>query len=407
MSIETQHSPARMAAPDFPEDPARFRACVRERLRREYAAFIAGLPASEDRHGLALRRAWEDRLCAAGLAGLGWPRRYGGHELDLARQAIFHEEHAECGAPLGVNLIGHGILAPTVIHYGTEAQKQRFLPGILSTLEIWCQGYSEPQAGSDLAAVRTRARRDGQGYVLSGHKIWTSFADQADWCFVLARTDPAQQRHRGLSFLLVNMRQPGVRVHPIRQITGDAEFCEVFFEDARVEAEALVGEENQGWKIAMSAASFERGTYFIPRLVKFRRELMWVRALLRERAGGLAAADGAELERRWARLAVDSHVLDLKSRRALAAAATGEPPGPQASSTKIHWSEAHQSLLDFAVELLGDRVCTGDAQRDPQAAELVRAYLSSRAETILAGTSEIQRNIIAERVLGLPKGVQP
>src|SRR5690606_17523016 len=186
-----------------------------------------------------------DKLCAHGLSGLGWPEAYGGHALSLAKQAIFHEEHALCGAPLGVNLIGHGILAPTLLHFGTEDQKREFLPGVLSNSTLWCQGYSEPSAGSDLASLRTRAHRDGDSYILNGHKIWTSFADLADWCFVLARTDKAQPRHRGLSFLLVDMSLPGVRVQPIRQLTGDAEFCEVFFEDVRVAARYRVGDENQ------------------------------------------------------------------------------------------------------------------------------------------------------------------
>lgn len=336
---------------------------------------------------------------------MGWPRAYGGRELSLQRQAIFHEEHARCGAPLGVNLIGHGILAPTLLHFGSEAQRQRFLPGILSNRDVWCQGYSEPGAGSDLAAVRTRAQAAPGGYLLNGHKIWTSFADRAAWCFVLARTDAQSQRHRGLSFLLVDLRQPGVRVEPIRQLTGEAEFCEVFFENVHVPADCLLGDEGQGWKIAMAAASFERGTYFIPRLVRFAQELDQVRALaLRADASGQARADDAAVRHRWARLAADSHVLALKSRRALQAAQRGDPPGPEGSSTKVHWSEAHQRLLELGLDLLGPDACLagGSAGREEQG--LMRAYLWSRAETILAGTSEIQRNIIGEQILGLPKG---
>ncbi len=382
---------------NFPDNDDEFRACIRDWLRRHYTAFVEQWPSDHAPRDLAFRRAWETHLCSHGLAGLGWPQAYGGHGLSLAKQAIFHEEHALCGAPLGVNLIGHGILAPTLLHFGTEAQKRDFLPGVLTNSTIWCQGYSEPSAGSDLASLRTRAHRDGDDYVLNGHKIWTSFADLADWCFVLARTDRKEPRHRGLSFLLVDMSLPGVRVQPIRQLTGEAEFCEVFFEDVRVNARHLVGEENQGWKIAMAAASYERGTYFLPRLVRFRQELDDIR--------GWLEYESPAVRRRWARLAIDSHVLGLKTKRALQQAVSGTPPGPEGSATKVHWSEAHQALLDFAMELMGDGVCLeatgGDADR---IASFTHAYLWSRAETILAGTSEIQRNIIAEKILGLPRG---
>ncbi|WP_278488794.1 acyl-CoA dehydrogenase family protein [Achromobacter insolitus] len=388
---------------DAREDQA-FRLDLRDWLESAYARFVQDWPGGADPRNLDFRRAWEDTLCANGWSGLGWPKEHGGRALPLSRQAVFHEEHARCGAPLGVNLIGHGILAPTLLHFGTEAQKRRFLPGILSNREVWCQGYSEPGAGSDLASVRTRAQAAPGGYRLHGHKIWTSFADRAQWCFVLARTDPQAPKHKGLSFLLVDMRSPGVRVEPIRQITGEAEFCEVFFEDVFVPQDGLLGEPNQGWKIAMAAASFERGTYFIPRLVRFAQELNQVRELaLRADAYGHVPASSATVRHQWARLAADSHVLALKSQRALAGAMRGDPPGPEGSSTKIHWSEAHQRLLELSLQLLGEDACLADGAPDARTAELTHAYLWSRAETILAGTSEIQRNIIAEQMLGLPK----
>lgn len=384
-------------------DDAAFRQQLRAWLNDAYASFVRGWPGGAAPRDLDFRRAWEDALCASGWSGLGWPRDYGGQDLPLSRQAVFHEEHARCGAPLGVNLIGHGILAPTLLHFGSEAQKRRFLPGILSNREVWCQGYSEPGAGSDLASVRTRAEAVAGGYRVNGHKIWTSFADRAQWCFVLARTDAGAPKHKGLSFLLVDMRSPGVRVEPIRQMTGDAEFCEVFFEDVFVPQDLLLGQENQGWKVAMAAASFERGTYFIPRLVRFGQELDAVRRLaLRPDAYGHVPASSAAVRHKWARLAADSHVLALKSQRALEGAMRGDPPGPEGSSTKIHWSEAHQRLLELSMQMLGDAACLAD-DADAQAAELTHAYLWSRAETILAGTSEIQRNIIAEQMLGLPK----
>lgn len=386
------------------QDDAAFRQELRGWLASAYARFARDWPGGAAPRDLDFRRAWEDTLCANGWSGLGWPKAYGGQDLPLSRQAVFHEEHARCGAPLGVNLIGHGILAPTLLHFGTEPQKRRFLPGILANREVWCQGYSEPGAGSDLASVRTRAEAVAGGYRLNGHKIWTSFADRAQWCFVLARTDPQAPKHRGLSFLLVDMHSPGVRVEPIRQITGEAEFCEVFFEDVFVPQDLLLGEANQGWKVAMAAASFERGTYFIPRLVRFAQELAVVRRLaLRPDAYGHVPASSAAVRHKWARLAADSHVLALKSQRALSAAMRGDPPGPEGSSTKIHWSEAHQRLLELSMQLLGETACLAEAA-DEQSAALAHAYLWSRAETILAGTSEIQRNIIAEQMLGLPKG---
>lgn len=388
---------------EFPENPAEFRHGVREWLRYNYAAFLKRRGAAADTRSLDLRKAWEDTLCAHGWAGLGWPREYGGHALDLARQAIFHEEHALCGAPLGINLIGHGILGPTLLHFGTEAQKQRFLPRILSNESVWCQGYSEPGSGSDLASLRSRAERSGDGWVLNGHKVWTSFADRADWCFVLARTDSQVAVHKGLSFFLVDMRQSGVRVEPIAQITGEAEFCEVFFENVRIEADCMVGEPGDGWRIAMAAASFERGTYFLPRLVRFRQELEALRQDIEARGAGVHAATRDAWRVRWARLAIDSRVLRLKADQALAAAMSGAPPGPEGSTTKLLWSEAHQRLLDLAMEVRGDGLLQpeGGSEHD---ALLQHAWLWTRAETILAGTSEIQRNIVAERMLGLPKG---
>src|SRR5690625_3638126 len=243
----------------LPTSNNEFRQYLRNWLEEHYVLFKESWTSSKSHANIGYRRAWEDYLCGQGWSALGWPKKYGGHELDILKQAIFHEELARAQTPLGVNLIGHGILAPTLLKFGTEEQKQRFLPGIRLNTDIWCQGYSEPSAGSDLASVRTRALKKGNKYILNGHKICTSFADHADWCFVLSRTNPDSTRHRGLSFLLVNMKQPGVRVEPIRQLTGYSDFCEVFFEDVEVDEHNILGKEDEGWKIAMAAASFERG----------------------------------------------------------------------------------------------------------------------------------------------------
>lgn len=389
-----------------PEDEA-FRTTLREWFETHYPRFLAAWPGTPDPNELTWRRAWEDYVCQAGWSGLGWPEQYGGKAWPLTRQAIFHEEQARIGAPLGVNIIGHGILAPTLIHFASDAQKARYLPGILSNRDIWCQGYSEPGAGSDLASLSTRAERQGEHYVLNGHKVWTSFAHIADYCFVLARTDASAQRHKGISFFLVDMKSPGVRVESIRQITGEADFNEVFFDNVQVPADALVGEENGGWRLAMAAASFERGTYFIPRQVRFAQEVKALQKLAAEtpRPEGGTALQEPHLRREIARLAVDSHVLRLKGYRALTHALRNGPPGAEGSSTKLHWSEAHQKLMNTAMELLHERALQGPdpAGTDSAAALWSRDYLWTRAETILAGTSEVQRNILAEQMLGLPK----
>ena len=389
----------------YSADDEAFRVILREWFETHYPRFLQNWAGTPDPNDLAWRRAWEDYVCQAGWSGLGWPEKWGGKAWSLTRQAIFHEEHSRIGAPLGVNIIGHGILAPTLIHFASEAQKARYLPGILSNKDVWCQGYSEPGSGSDLASLSTRAEKRGDHYVLNGHKIWTSFAHIADYCFVLARTDATSVRHRGISFFLVDMKSAGVRVSPIRQITGEADFNEVFFEDVKVPLDALVGEENQGWRLAMAAASFERGTYFIPRLVRFEQEVQALHQLAAEtpRVGHTTAAQDPHLRRDLARLTVDSHVLRLKGYRALTNALRDGPPGAEGSSTKLHWSEAHQRLTNTAMELLQERSLQGPGSHDRGAALWVRDYLWTRAETILAGTSEVQRNILAEQMLGLPR----
>ena len=385
-------------------DDAAFRATLRVWLRDNLAMVTAIFPPDISPYDLEFRRGWEDHLCGTGWSGLSWPVEHGGKGLSLGRQAIFLEEHAACGAPLPLNAIAHGILGPTLIHYGTPAQQRRFLPKILSNEEIWCQGYSEPGAGSDLAALTTRAVRDGDAYRVTGQKIWTSFAHIADWCFLLARTDNSAAKHRGISFLLVDMRSPGITVRPIRQMSGEADFNEVFFDEVRVPVANLVGAENDGWRIAMAAASFERGTYFVPRLVRLQAELIELARLATESAGGRHAANAA-IRDRLARSFIDVNVLRLHAHRSLAAAMRGEAPGPESSYIKLLWSEAHQRLLDLAMDVLGRQGALGPQEPTaPKRGGWQRDYLWSRAETILAGTSEIQRNIIAERVLGLPRG---
>jgi alkylation response protein AidB-like acyl-CoA dehydrogenase len=383
-----------------------FRAEVRAWLETNLAEILRGFPAETSAHNLDLRRRWEDHLCGSGWGGLSWPAAFGGRDLSLMRQVIFYEEYARCGAPLPLNAIAHGILGPTLIAHGTPEQQQRFLPRILSNQDIWCQGYSEPGAGSDLAALQTHATRDGDHYRVSGQKIWTSFAHLADWCFLLARTDPAATKHRGISFLLIDMKSPGITVRPIRQMTGEADFCEIFLDDVRVPLANLVGRENDGWPIAMAAASFERGIYFVPRLVRMQKELFELAKLAGTAPpGGRPALDDPAIRDRLSRSFIDVHLLRLHAHRMLGRSMRGESPGPESSYIKLIWSESHQRLLALAMDILGR-----DAALGPQEASAARRgiwwqrdYLWSRAETILAGTSEIQRNVIAERVLGLPR----
>lgn len=381
-----------------------FRAGARSWLTAAVAALRAEFP-GRPFTDVALRRTFEDRLCRAGWSGLGWPAAEGGRGLPVELIAAFHEEYARVGAPKGVNIIGHGILGPTLLLSGSEEQKRRFLPGILANTEIWCQGYSEPEAGSDLAALRTRAVRDGDGYVVTGQKIWTSFAHIADWCFLLVRTDPAAPKHKGITFLLVDMRSPGVTVRPIRQMDGQQEFNEVFLDNVRVSLANRVGEENAGWGLAMAAASFERATYFIPRLVQMEEELNDLVAVSREiRRGGRPVSNDPSIRDGLARSFLDVQALKLHARAMLAAAARHEQPGPEGSFIKLLWSESHQRLLDLALVVIGPEAVLGPGEPSALRRRHWQAdHLWSRAETILAGTSEIQRNVVGERVLGLPR----
>lgn len=386
------------------QEDADFRAGLREWLARELPLRAAGRgPAG--RNALEFRRAWEDHICQTGLSGLGWPRAVGGHELSLKRQAIFHEECARAGTPLPVNMIGHGIVAPTLIAYGSEAQKTRFLPRILDNSEIWCQGYSEPGAGSDLAALAAKGERRGDVYVLNGQKIWTSFADISDFCLMLARTGSGPSPRAGISVLLVDMRLPGITVRPIRQITGEADYNEVFFDDVKVPAENLLGEENEGWRLAMAAANYERSTYFVPRVVRMQAEIEQLVALAAQKTrNGRPAIEDPAIRSAITDLGINIHALRLFADQILVAAERGETSGVDSSAIKLMWSENHQRLFDVAMDVLGNEAMLGPQELSGASeGRWARDFLWTRAETILAGTSEVHRNIIAERGLGLPK----
>jgi alkylation response protein AidB-like acyl-CoA dehydrogenase len=378
-----------------------FRAEVRgwldANLTGEFAALVGkGGPGREHEY-VEERLAWERRLGEGGWIGLGWPEEVGGRGLPWSQQVIFHEEYARAGAPGRVGHIGEQLLGPTLLMFGTAEQKQRFLPGILSGEQMWCQGYSEPDAGSDLAAVRTRAElRDGEWHV-SGQKVWTSLAQFADWCFVLARSDPAAQRHRGLSYLLVPMRQSGVTIRPIVQLTGTSEFNEVFFDDARAAAEDIVGAPGDGWRVAMGTLAVERGVSTFGQQMGFQREFDAVLAAARSR-GALTDPDvSARLTDAW----IGLQVLRFTAEATLGTPA-GTTPGTEANIAKLLWAPWHQRLGELAVDVLGPDALRAGPGYDLDDAQ--RLFLFTRADTIYGGSNEIQRNVIAERLLGLPRG---
>ncbi|WP_405739359.1 acyl-CoA dehydrogenase family protein [Streptomyces sp. NBC_01525] len=354
-----------------------------------------------EHEAFAERLAWERHMAAAGWTCVGWPEEYGGRGATLEEQVAFHEEYAESGAPARVGHIGEQLVGPTLMAFGTPEQRARFLPAIAAVDALWCQGYSEPDAGSDLAAVRTRAERDGDAWVLTGRKIWTSLARESRWCFVLARTEPGSTRHRGLSYLLVPLDRDGVEIRPITQLTGTAEFNEVLFDGARTDAGNLVGEEGGGWAVAMATLGFERGVSTLGQQVGFRREWEALAAL----AVRTGAARDPLIRDRLTRSWIGLETIRGNALRMLEGAAAGAP-GPEASIGKIYWATFHRELGELAMEIRGaGGTLAAGAPYDLD--EWQRLFLFSRADTLYGGSNEIQRNIIAERVLGLPREARP
>jgi len=353
---------------------------------------------------LDCRRFWNEELCRANLVALTWPREYGGRALDTGTLIKFHEMCAVRGSPQPLNSIAHSILAPTLLQFGTANQKSRFLEGIRLGAAVWCQGYSEPSAGSDLASIKTRAQRDGGRWIVNGHKIWTTQAHLAQWCFALVRTQPEEKAHNGLSFKLINMNAPGVRVNPIRQITGEANYNECFFENVQVPAEDLVGNAGDGWRIAMAAAEYERGIYFLPRVIQLQTELDAINKLFKSRPP--IEPHRTALAAKLIELQDSCRVIRWRVDAILARVAAGKTPGTDGTVLKLLWSETRQAVMEIWMGLLGELAVVGPGagKHYPEEAAAAREFLWSRAETIVAGTSEVQRNIIAERILGLPKG---
>jgi alkylation response protein AidB-like acyl-CoA dehydrogenase len=373
-----------------------FRADVRSWLAR-HATDAKGVP-SNPMAAVAHSRAWQRTLYDAGLVGIAWPRAYGGCEASLIQQVLVGEELARAGVPAPINSIALNTLGPALIQYGSETQKRRFLPRILTAADLWCQGFSEPGAGSDLASLRTRAVIDGDDFVVSGQKVWTSLGPIADWCFLLARTDPAAPPQRGISYLLMDMKSPGARTVPIRQLTGKSHFSELFLDDVRIPRANLVGALHDGWRVAKASLSFERSG--LASIVPLERTLYAV--------GRLAAATGRRgdpvIRQRLAQLRIEMETLRYTGYRVLTQQLRGAAAGPEAAIGKLASSEVRQRLMELALDVQGPHAVLGRGNaRAFDRGRWPGLYLDARAYTIGGGTSEVMRNIIAERALGLPR----
>ena len=372
---------------------------MRQHLTGEFSELrLRGGPGDED-FAPEQRKRWEQELAKGNWIGAGWSIEHGGRGLTINQQVIFFEEYARAGGPGRMGHIGEGLVGPTIAAFGTPEQQQRFLPPILTGQHFWCQGYSEPGAGSDLANIKTRAQLDvdtGQ-WLISGQKVWTSLAHESDWCFVLARTEPGSVGHRGLSFLLVPMNQPQIRVQPIQQLTGTCEFNEVFFDEARTSGDNLIGQPGDGWKIAMALLGFERGVSTLGQQMQFQNELDEVVRIAK--ANG--AAQDPVLRQRIAQAWSGLRVLRYNSLRMLSGPQDGSLR-PEATLYKLAWSTWHLELGKLAMDVMGPEAELLDAA-PYQLTRLQALFLFTRADTIYGGSSEIQRNIIAERALGMPR----
>jgi alkylation response protein AidB-like acyl-CoA dehydrogenase len=390
----------------FSDEDEAFRAEARAWLTEQLDgpfAIVRGRGGMGDEHSLFDERlAWEQALAAAGWTCVGWPKEHGGRGLTLHQQVIWYEEYARAKGPGRLNHMGVELAGPTIIAFGTPDQQQRFLPPILDGTELWAQGYSEPNAGSDLANVSTFAELDGDEWVISGQKVWTSLAHWADWCFVVARTNRDAPRHRGLSYLLVPLRQDGVDIRPIRQITGTSEFNEVFFDGARTSAANVVGEVDGGWKVAMGTLAFERGASTLGNQLGYRTELDAIVGHAR-RTGRI---DDPSIRQRLTQAHIELEIMRWSALRVLSAAGAELPR--EATISKLYWATWHRNLGNLAMDVLGPEAGLaeqGSEGYDPTL--LQRLFLFSRADTIYGGSNQIQRNIIGERALGLPAEPKP
>ncbi len=386
----------------------------REHVRAWLAANVPAEWTRQVMAGAAVRRpetyeflrGWQRTLAEAGFIGLTWPKEYGGRGLTHVEELILHEELALAKAPPLLNVLGVGMAGPTIIAFGTEAQKQRYPRKILTCEEIWCQGYSEPNSGSDLAALQTRAVKDGDHWVINGQKVWTSLAHVADWMMLLARTDPDAPRHKGITYFLLDMRTPGVTVKPLRQITGDPEFNEVFFDNVRVPESDILGGLNNGWQVGLTTLMYERLALGFGLQVSLRIALDGLVELARrmEKHGRVVTGDPV-MRQKIAQLWIETECLKFTGARALTRLLRGEIPGPEASTGKMIWVSTHQRLQELALEIEGPFAQLGAGSPwAPENGLWQYTFLRSRANSIEGGTTEVQKNIIGERLLGLPKG---
>ncbi|PYM06767.1 MAG: acyl-CoA dehydrogenase [Candidatus Rokuibacteriota bacterium] len=382
------------------------RAWLEANMPRDFAARVMASSDIPRPEAYDLLREWQKQLHRAGFIGLTWPKEYGGRGLTFVEEMILHAEMALAKAPPVLNILGVGMAGPTIIAYGTEEQKRRYPPKILSCEEIWCQGYSEPNAGSDLAALQTRAVRDGESYVINGQKVWTSLAHVADWMMLLARTDPDAPKHKGITYFLLDMHLPGVTVKPLRQITGDEEFNEVFFDNVRVHESHVLGGVNNGWAVGMTTLMYERLALGFGLQVRLRIALDGLIEMARRvEKGGARITKDPVMRQRIAQLWIDTECLKYTGARAITRLLKGEMPGPEASTGKMGWVDTHQRLQELATEIQGpySQLMKG-TQWAVEGGLWQYTFLRSRANSIEGGTTEIQKNIIGERVLGLPKG---
>ena len=388
-----------------PEDEAfrkEFRAWLDKNAPKDGKLAEADTFAEDDDSDWGRRVAWCKRLNEGGWLGIDWPKEYGGRGASILQSIVYHQELGRARAPLPYIGSGLSLIGPTLMHWGTEEQKKRFIPKILSCEDIWCQGYSEPNSGSDLASLQTRAIEDGDDFVVNGQKIWTSSAQHADWIFLLVRTDVDAPKHKGISYLLVDMHSPGITVRPLVQMTGAKGFNEVFFDDVRVPKKNIVGEKNQGWQVAITTLMFERrgaggpGTGQIRELVKLAKQV---------KRGDGTAWDDASVRQKIAEFYCEGEALKYTGYRQLTRRLKGLPPGPEGSMMKLVSTELNMKVAMFAMELLG--TYSQIEHKAPFAIDKGKwsfRMLAARGGTIAAGTNQIQHNIIGERVLGLPKG---
>jgi alkylation response protein AidB-like acyl-CoA dehydrogenase len=385
-----------------------------EAFRQELRAWLAANPLEgydperflhlEQDARFAIQRNWQKQLHRAGWVGIHWPTAYGGRGATVMEQTIYRHEMVHARMPEVANFMGIRIAGPTLIHWGTEEQKQRYIPTILNGEEIWFQGYSEPGAGSDIASLQTRAVEEGDDFVINGQKVWTSYAQYARFCLLLARTDLTAPKHKGISCFVVDMQTPGITVRPLRQINGDAEFNEVFFDNVRVPKANLIGEKNQGWQVAMTTLMFERVTFDVLSPVEAVIEQL-IAVVKQGGAGTLAVDVDATVRQQVARFYTELQAIKYSSLRQLTRQLQGDAPGPESSLVKLAASELNLRVVQFATALLGaaGQVISASEQ-GVDGGYWMHCALSTHLFTIAGGTSEIQRNILGERVLGLPKG---